>query len=297
MGAKWFKCPDGEQIEIARCLANGGCRMVSRCATRPYLRLVSHEREWRGVSPSAAGNGPRLIYLRQVTDFVTDPDAAAFAAVGTATHAKLSLHYYTRNVLSEEPLSDELMRGIPDVLEEDEDDPKSFVLTDYKTWGSYKVMKGLGIVQTEEKITDEAGNQLFFKTGKSAGQPKTRKVYARTGEPDLTSEELQLNMYRIFFEKNGFPVSKMNVQAIVRDGATFVAEGRGIDRRVYVLPIKRLDDRDVIGFYNVLRAEVGTAFKHGWVRRCNAWENWEGRRCQEYCEVKNQCQQMDQTQQ
>lgn len=48
MPSKWFTCPDGQQIEIVKCVDMGGCRLGKRCATLPYLRLVGYDREWRG---------------------------------------------------------------------------------------------------------------------------------------------------------------------------------------------------------------------------------------------------------
>ena len=45
---------------------------------------------------------------------------------------------------------------------------------------------------------------------------------------DMAAEELQINMYRIMFEDAGFPISRMQIMAIVRDGGTYIAESRGI---------------------------------------------------------------------
>lgn len=44
MGLRWFTCPDNERIETQACLAESGCRMRNRCATRSYLQLVSKQR-------------------------------------------------------------------------------------------------------------------------------------------------------------------------------------------------------------------------------------------------------------
>ena len=86
MPAKWFKCPDDGIIEIQKCLSNNGCRMKSRCATRPFLRLIGFDRKWNGISPSSAGNGPRNIFLKATTDYVIDPNDRVWAAFGTSTH-------------------------------------------------------------------------------------------------------------------------------------------------------------------------------------------------------------------
>lgn len=294
MPAKTFRCPDGEVIEIEKCLAKGGCRMGQRCATLPFLRAISFDREWRGVSPSAAGNGPRLLYLRATVDYTINPQDRVWAILGTGTHDRLAMERYTGNVLTEEPLSDDEMKGVADVLEEDEDMPGHYVLSDYKVWGSFKIAKALGIYQEEVPIVDGQGNNVLLKTGKNKGQPKTEKVVrVDPDRGDLANEELQLNRYRIFFERLGFPISKIQVQAIPRDGNTYIAQSRGIDQCIYVIPVKRLPDETVLNFYRQLQAEIDEAFATGWIRRCNDQESWEGRRCKDYCEVSGPCAQMD----
>ena len=127
MPAKWFRCPDGQQIEIEQCLKERGCRMTERCATRPFLRLVGYDRKWTGVSPSSAGNGPRMLYIKAMAEYAIDPNDRVWAALGTSTHDKLAMHKYSSNVLTETPLSDNEMKGIADVLEEDEGKPGYFV--------------------------------------------------------------------------------------------------------------------------------------------------------------------------
>lgn len=294
MPSKFFQCPDGQKIEIDKCACAGGCRMGQRCSTLPYLRLVGYDREWRGVSPSSAGNGPRQIYLKQVTDYIVDPQDRAFAALGTGVHGKLSLHQYTHNVLSEEQLSDEQMRGISDVLEADEERPGFFILTDYKTWGSFKVGKAIGMVKREVPELSETGNPVFYVKGEKKGQPKMRSVYELDpGKIDMINEELQLNRYRIFFERQGFPISRMQIQCLTRDGGTYIATNRGIEKNVYLIPVKRWSDELVIAFYDQLQEEVKQAFETGDARRCNSWESWEGRRCDGYCEVKAACDAME----
>lgn len=293
MPAKFFICKDGEQIEISKCLENGGCRMVSRCSTLPYLRLVSYDREFKGVSPSNAGTGPREIYLKATTDYAIDPNDRAFAAHGTAAHEKLSIHKYVRNVLSEEKLSDEDMAGISDCLEVDENYNDCYVLSDYKTWGSYKVAKSLGfVVEKKDVPIFENGKPVLLKSGKNKGKPKTKVVSKKIIDPnviDMKSEELQLNRYRIFFEKYGFPISRMQIQAIVRDGGTYIAQSRGIDKNVYIIPVAKMYDKDVLSYYDTLSKEVKLAFNTERVRKCNEWESWGGRKCNGYCDVKQKC--------
>jgi hypothetical protein len=298
MPGKWFKCPDGQTIEITKCLENGGCRMGERCATRPFLRLAGFDRKWNGVSPSSAGNGPRMLYLKAISDYVIDPNDRVWAALGTSTHEKLAMHKYANNVLTETKLSDNEMKGIADVLEEDEEKTGYYILSDYKTWGSFKVAKAKGIISetVEETVMDEEGKPVILKTGPNKGKPKTRQQKIIKTDPtkiDLQSEELQLNRYRIFFESYRFPISRMQIQVVSRDGGTFVAQNRGIERNLYIIPIKRLLNADVLGFYRGLADEVTEAFKAGYIRKCDSWESWERRRCDGgFCEVVEQCKEM-----
>ena len=271
--------------------------MSDRCATLPFLNLVGFDREWKGVSPSSAGSGPRSLYLKATKDYTINPSDRVWAAIGIGTHGKLSIHAYTKNALSEEKLSDEEMRGIPDVLEEDEQKEGYYVLSDYKTWGSYKVAKALGLTvkKTDVPILDDNGNAILLKSGKNKGQPKTKVEKELIIDPttiDLKSEEFQLNQYRILFEKYNFPISRMQIQAIPRDGGTYIAKSRGIDKNLYIIPIKRLPDEEVKAFYRLLQLEVNEGFDTGFVRICNDWESWDKRRCDGYCEVADHCKQM-----
>jgi hypothetical protein len=298
MPAKYFLCPDGESIEIAKCLMPKGCCMNQRCGTLSFLYLIGFDRKWEGVSPSSAGNGPRNLYLKAVSDYTIDPQQRVWAAFGTSTHEKLGMHKYNKDVLSEERLSDDEMKGIADCLEYDEAEFNKFILTDHKSWGSFKVAKALGIISEsrEETVLDDKGRPVILKSGRNAGRPKTRKVTEIITDPskaDLRAEELQINRYRIFYEQYGFPISRMQIQVVSRDGGTYIAKNRGIDKNLYIIPVKRLPNNDVLEFYRTLANEVNEAFRTGYARKCNMWESWERRRCDGgYCEVIDACKQM-----
>lgn len=295
MSARWFICPDHEQIEIKDCLIK--CRMDSRCATKPFLRLVGFDREWQGVSPSSAGTGPRQLFLKATVPYSVDPNSRVFAAFGTSTHERLALKNITSNVLAEEKLSDGEIKGTADLLEDDEMEPGKYILTDHKTFGSFKVAKCLGIVSetVEETILDGEGRPILLKTGPNKGQPKTRQQKKITQDPakvDLRSETLQLNRYRTLLESAGFPISRMQLQVVCRDGGTYIAKNRGIDRNLYLIPIKRMINKDVLDFYRNLAQEVQDAFANHYIRKCNNWETWEGKRCESFCEVLEECKAM-----
>lgn len=271
MPSKWFWCLDKEKIEIEKCLQRQGCRMGERCATIPYLRFAAENREWRGVTPSMAGDGPRIHLLKETTWYTVDPYTKAFASLGVHVHGKLSIHRLTKDVLAEERMEDKDSKGTLDLLEEDEWKDGHFILTDYKTWGSYKAMKAMGLVK-------EKG---------------TREWYIDPEKADKRETDLQLNRYRITVEKNGFPISRMRVQVIPRDANTVTATGRGIFRQMYIIPVERLPDDKVLTYYQRLGDAVKKGMETGWAPRCGPWECWNGRRCNGYCDVAEACKLLD----
>lgn len=293
MPAKYFICPDSERIEISSCLSLNGCRMNQRCATVAYLRMISEERPYRGVTPSMAGNGPRLIYLKEITDYAISPSGRAFAALGVAVHGRLSIHAYTDNLLAEEGLSDEHSAGTPDCLEENEFG-SGYVLTDYKTFGSFKVARAIGIYKETVTIVDNDGNPVHYKSGQKKGEIKTRQeVRHDPAKAEILTEALQQNRYRIFFEQQGFDIDRMQLQAIVRDGGTKMAAMNGIDSNIVLIDVPYIENDKVLDFYASLEHEVDCAFYTGHVRMCNDWETWGGRRCERFCEVIDACKSID----
>lgn len=268
--------------------------MVKRCAPLPYLRLVSFDRKFRGVTPSQSGNGPLMIGLKATVDYAIDPDNRAFAALGTTVHGRMAQEGLTFNVLSEEALSDEQTKGIADLLEEDENAAHGYILTDYKTSGSFAVAKWLGIYveKRDVPVLDDKGNQVLLKSGPNKGKVKTKQETTIKQDDQHVQKreiELQLNRYRIFFEKNGFQINEMRVYAIPRDGGTYIAKNRGVMKNGYFVPINRLSDDAVLDYYTNLQSEVDVFMKTGRVRLCDAWENWNGNRCMNYCDVAEDC--------
>ena len=296
MPATTFTCPDGINHPISTCLSVRGCRMPQRCATRPFLQLAGSDRPWGGVTPSAAGNGPRMMYLKATVDYAVNPMDRVWAAFGTSTHERLALSDYTFNVLAEEKLSDGQITGIADLLEEDENDPGNYILFDHKTWGSYKVAKSLGITtKSHDDPIIENGVPVLLKSGKNKGKPKTKKRTERIIDPnsiDLRNEELQLNRYRILFNSYRFNITKIFIQVVSRDGGTHIAKSRGIDKNLYIIPIRILPDQYVLDFYARLQHECDLAFTHKYAPKCDAHQSWDGRRCEGYCEVFKECQKM-----
>lgn len=284
MPAKWFICPDDEQIEIDKCL-NVGCRIADklpagRCLIRRTLQLIADQRTWNGEpSTTQLLKGTREAYFEITTDYAINPQDELWRVHGSKGHS--ALDKYNDNALSEIRLSDEICSGAFDYY-----DAETQILADTKFWGSYKIMKAMGLHQVEVDTGE------VYKTGPKKGQPKKRKEWREGGEPDLFNEEIQLNDYRIKLEAAGFPVKDMFIEALARDGNTWIASSRGIQQAGVVIPIRRLPDEQVRQYLSEKRAALMVALEHGEAalpERCNDRESWEGRKCQKYCRVKEAC--------
>jgi hypothetical protein len=210
-----------------------------------------------------------------------------FALFGTATHAVLE--HKTFNLLSEIYLEHEWMDGTMDLY-----DAQSKMLLDYKTWGSFKVSKALGLVPYKVPT-----GEYYQRSGKgySKGDPKVMTFYKHDPNAvDMWDTELQLNAYRIMLEATGFAVEQMAVEAIVRDGNTHIARSRGIDRPIYHIPIRRMDDEHVVEFFKHKTMALREALeKDKLPDYCTPEERWCGddgksRKCNGYCEVAHICQ-------
>lgn len=290
MPLKYALCPDGDHVEVEACLQR--CwRTEGRCLTLPTLHAVLHDRLWTGrPSTTMLLNGTRLSYLKLTSDYTIDPMDRAYALLGTRHHGRLEAVARKLNVLSEEKLGAEVS-GIFDLLEPDETtEGEAYILTDYKTWGSFKVALALGLV--ESKVPDPSG-EVYKKSGKwgKAGDTKIVSVWTPNPErADLFNEEMQLNNYRILVEECGFRVSRMQLQVTVRDGDTFIATNRGVDRKIYSIPLQRLDDEVVKGYFNIKRYTLLEALETRTLPPpCSDYERWEGRRCRGNCDVAEFC--------
>lgn len=275
---KYFQCPGGDIIDISECLSPGGCPYSNRCLSLPTLRYISTQREWTGVpSTTQLLKGTRKAYLEIVRDdLVMRPLDRMFALLGTKTHSGLEQH--TDNMLAEERIFDEMSSGQIDTY-----DAESKTLYDYKTAGSYAVMKALGI-----KMVDTPTGE-FYKSGAKKDQPKTRKVQV-FGEPDMKDWTLQLNDYRIKLESQGFPVEKMFIEAIVRDGNTIASRSRGVMENAYLIPVPILPDEEVKAYFSAKSVALTNALKNKELpSACSNEECWDGNMCKNFCDVWESC--------
>jgi len=280
---RWFFCPDGALVEIAQCLEQ--CRMERRCARLPYLRACQ-AREWTGVpSTTQLLNGTMMEYLKIVCDYGIAPKSRAYAMLGTLHHRTLE-EYASVGEITEQRFRNDVNSGQCDILEPCEG---GYVLGDYKTWGSFRVQRALGLVA--EKIDDPSG-AVYEKSGKwgKAGTPKQVNIWMpQPLVADLWEVELQLNSYRLLAESAGFPVVRMEIQVTVRDGATWLAHSRGVTEPLYLIPVDFLLDDDVRRYFGEKAIALNQALVHGWTEACSAQECWNGRRCTQYCDVAHLC--------
>ncbi len=284
MALKWFICPDNGKIEVSDCLKEGGCRMGTRCATRSYLQLARSERPWTGKpSTTQLINGTMISLLRITKDYAVSPDDRAFMIHGTKGHANLEAADDELSILEERFTGDDTdITGIADVLETE---AGKSALVDYKTSGSYKVAKALGFY-----VEDEPTGEVY-KTGKRKGEQKTRKILKRDeSKIDRLEWELQLNKYRMEYEKRGFKPDELRIQCVVRDGNTYIARSRGVFRNIYYFNIRILPDAEVAAYFDRKKNALLKALKQGyWKDPCTKEENWDGIRCENYCEVAEHC--------
>lgn len=285
MPATMFRCPDGQTVQMDWCL-NVECRMGRRCLSKRTLRMIAEQREWTGEpSTTQLLKGTREAFLELTKEYSLTPDAELFRVLGSKAHAYLE--EFTDNELTEERLHDEISSGQFDFY-----DPEEQGLYDTKTWGSFKVARALGY-RSESK---EVPTGEYYKTGEKKGQPKYKKVTTIVqGEPDMRDTELQLNDYRMKLEAIGFPVKRMYVEAIIRDGGTYMAKNRGIERNGELIPVKILPDEEVRQYMKSKRDALLHALETGTMPPpCTDEERWAdkegpGRKCLGFCRVARFC--------
>lgn len=291
MPMKWFQCPDHQLIEIESCLSCIiKCRCGQTCLTRPTRVKIAEERIWNG-NPSTTQllNGTMLEFLKLTNDYATDPDSMAFALLGTRHHEMLEGIANKLGLSTEVALTSE-DRDIIDLLEQDEND--GWVLSDYKTWGSHRVAKAIGLIEAGKR--PNPNGEVYKSSGKwgQAGTPKMVPYFQEMEQAkDNLEAELQLNHYRILLmEKFHIDVHLMRIQCTLRDGGLAVASSRGFDRNTKMIEVKRLDDTYVREYFKRKKDNLLKALKDGhWDMPCDNHECWDGVRCGEYCNVWNFC--------
>lgn len=292
---KWFICKkDGVKTEVEKCLESKGCRLRDRCMMWSMLYQISKERKWAGVpSVTQLIRGTCEAYLKLMRDYAVLPDNEVYKILGTKIHELLAKEHPEK--LVEETIVVDGISMTPD--EYDTEDGQN-ILTDLKVTGSYSVADALGLryklvdSPTEKYIkktttTTETG----LKTTRLPGEPKlVKEWYANPEYQNCAEWALQLNKYRIGLEKIGFPVDKMRIQAIVRDGGTITATGRGVLDHSVIISIPRMDDDETNAYFERKKDALLTALKEKKVpTSCSVEERWQNKRCEKFCPVKEFC--------
>jgi len=292
MPATKFICPsdsEHKEVPIKQCL--NACPNKVRCYSLPILNAVANnERLFKRVSGSMSGDSPRIIMLKATQDYSIDPEKAIASLIGSC------LHYLYAINAGEEDIAERTIKGNIGSIEMEStadllspDGQGKWVLTDYKNVGSFHLAKYLGY-KVKREVVYKNGKPYKYKSGYRKGQIKSvNKTYQDNRYVDVINETIQLNCYRILHEQEGREISRMEIQAIARDGNTSVSRQRGITRMGYLVPVIRLADRKVINFYEKLQAEADEAIRIGYAIKCSERNMWGGNRCDNYCPVRKQC--------
>ena len=269
---KYFICPDGSPVTIEGCLKK--CYYGKRCLSLPTLTTIAlGDRKWDGL-PHVTNlmNGTLEEYLKITCDYSINPMGRAYALLGSGHHVLLEAHtMVNRNWISEMHLQCDFMQGTADLIMFNDEDATVEIL-DYKTWGSYKVGKVIGMTKQPDKT---------FAIDKS-------KI-------DMEHEILQLNAYR-FMLKQLFPeytCNALTIQATVRDGGVQIARSRGIANPIYMIDIPIITDEEVTDYFLTRAERLHDALKTNEPVICSKEECWYGRKCQEYCDVAASCPQKE----
>jgi len=208
-------------------------------------------------------NPTRQEYLKIMRDYAIAPKSRAFALLGTRHHRRLEVvAKKIEGVEAELQLKTPEVSGILDLLEPDPSQPSTYILWDYKTWGSYSLALCLGL--------------------------------NKNGEYEKRQITLQLNNYRVLVEglvELGFKISQMKVQCTARDGGTFMARKNGIEELITTIPIDFMPDDEVREYFSRKREALLVALETATMPGlCDYEERWKGRRCKgDLCPVHPFC--------
>ncbi len=251
-----FYCTDKVKITKEKCLNK--CRLERRCLTLPTLMALSQTKEWMGKPSTTMLLAPyRISYLKIKGGYFIEPKDHAYSLLGIKHHSKLELFAKIANLLSEFKLDGEVT-GTLDLLEPD---GNSFILSDYKTWGSYQVKKWL-----------------------------------ENGDKKETS--LQLNHYRVKVEsdktlrellKREIKVSRIQLQVTIRDGGTWISKDRGVEDKILILDVPFIEDDVVTKYFGERSVKLlGYLNDNKLPPVCDKEENWNWKRCKT-CDVWESC--------
>jgi hypothetical protein len=238
--------------------------MGKRCLTLPTLLAIGQDRPWTGKPSTTQLLQPfRISWLKINKPYYIPPKTRAYQLLGIRHHSKLEYFAKVAGLIAEHKLDGEIS-GILDLLEESLTHPKQFILSDYKTWGAYKV--------------------------------------SRAQKGDFGETQLQVNHYKYKVEKDaklaeavGFPIviPELQIQATVRDGGTQNAHKLGIEENVVLIKVPIMDENEVLTYFSERsKLLLGYLDRNEMPPMCTSQESWGYKRCRAskwHCEIWEHC--------
>jgi hypothetical protein len=250
----------------------------------PTLRAVAKSLD-RGLSEPTVTElitGTRETYLKKTTDYAVNPQGVLYALHGSALHT-INENHTEGNMLTEIRLKDDITSGKFDLYGEILDHDTG-VLGDIKVTSSYKIMKALGKYKVDV-LTGEV-----YKSGLKKGEPKYKKEWRDDGNKGILDWAIQLNYYRILLEEQGLSVNKMVIQAMCRDNNLRIANERGINQAIYLIPVNRISNCWINRYMQHKARMIKRALITGSMPLvCTPKERWYNRKCLDYCLVSVHC--------
>lgn len=260
--------------------------------------ILNGESYWDGMVHVTNLNGcPRQSALKYTHEYDVELDSASNLLIGTSMHNAFDTgHNEIRMVY------DQLISGTLDEVDPLDD---GAAIIDYKVVKSFHVKKSLGIVSVDVEVLDEYGNAVYFKSGKRAGQVKTRKENIHDpSQADLYSHIQQLNTYKFLWDHGeiignvdpeivGRDVKKLIIFFLLKDGGGDAAKNL-IQFNTYQVPIPIIEDEEGFIANKIRTAEQIYNYVEGITLNPppipeNKKAIWDGRMCQSYCPVKHIC--------
>lgn len=286
MPATKFKCPNGDEMLIKQCLSN--CAHCNRCMSLNTLETLAASVKDRGLTKFSVTEllaGTREMFLKRTTEYAVDPNSLVYAMHGSAVHALAEKNSDDKIITELRLNSDTLgITGQIDAYGNNLVTRGKYSLVDMKVTSSFKAMRSLGFYK-EEVETGE-----YFKTGIRKGLPKTKKVLRTNGRRDLLDWAIQVNIYALMLREAGYKVDDMYIQMLIRDYSLKTATDRGIDKPVYLVKINPISEHWLRKWIAEKKHRLESALATEVMpAKCSKRETWNGRKCSDYCAVKDSC--------
>lgn len=274
MPAKYFRCPDGNKVEISECFKH--CRMTERCMVLPVLKAVGKTRGWYG-KPSVTQliKDTRQSYLEIKNNYTIDPQKSIASMIGTNSHSLMEGNV-PNNFLSEVRIEDDITSGQFDAY-----DLENKTLIDFKFFGAYRIAMALG--KRMRWV-----NKGVYVRGINKGKPKWEQVYIDGGVKDVLEISKQLSYYRYLMKRKGLEVKDIKVQMLIRGGLDKTAKSYGLDRMSYVVRLNGISDRWIRIYMKAKYDRLMQALETNTLPpECK--DKWNDLKCKDYCGVNEFC--------